>query len=48
MAGTELYMKKFKEQIDGIMCIVDLMKRDSKMKRLIRCKEKKSIRKVIL
>ena len=38
-AGIDVWVGSAKKQIDAIMCIVDLMKRDSEIKILIGCKE---------
>ncbi len=38
-AGIDVWVGSGKKQIDAIMCIVDLMKRDSEIKILIGCTE---------
>lgn len=38
-AGIDVWVGSDKKQIDAIMCIVDLMKRDSEIKILIGCTE---------
>ena len=38
-AGIDVWVGTDKKQIDAIMCIVDLMKRDSEIKILIGCTE---------
>ena len=38
-AGIDVWVGSGKKQIDAIMCIVDLMKRDSEIKLLIGCTE---------
>ena len=38
-AGIDVWVGSGKKQIDAVMCIVDLMKRDSEIKILIGCTE---------
>lgn len=38
-AGIDVWIGSGEKKIDAIMCIVDLMKRDSEIKILIRCTE---------
>ena len=38
-AGIDVWVGKKKKKIDAIMCIIDLMKRDSEIKILIGCTE---------
>ncbi len=47
-AGIDVWLGSGEKQIDAIMCIVDLMKRDSEIKILIGCteEEKKTIFKI--
>ena len=41
-AGIDVWVGSGKKQIDAIMCIVDLMKRDSEIKILIGCTEEET------
>ena len=38
-AGIDVWVGRGEDKIDAIMCIVDLMKKDSEIKRLIGCTE---------
>ena len=41
-AGIDVWVGSQNKQIDAIMCIVDLMKRDSEIKILIGCTEEEN------
>ena len=41
--GMDVWVKKKKKKIDAIMCIVDLMKRDSEIKILVGCTEEEKL-----